>query len=129
MGLRFQPHGSCSYCTQQNIITIEAEGPWNLEFFVKMHNDLKQIIIDRVDFNDYKILVLFKGEACASQDGFDYHLKAVKLGNARAIACSLEHCDNPIVTKALFEKVYNDAPLVNRFFLDSSEALQWLEAY
>lgn len=129
MGSIFLPHGDCSYCAQNNIITIEAEGPWNLEFFIKMHKDLREVIINYADLDDYKILVIFKGEAFAVQEGLDYHLAGVKLGNTKAIALSLEFCNNPGFTKAQFEKVYNEASLANKFFSKTDEALKWLEAY
>ena len=127
MALQLRPHGKCTYSIQNNIVIIEAEGPWNLEFFVEMHKDLRQIIIENLDINDYKILVVFKGNALSVQDGLDYHLNNVKLGKAKAIACSLEFSNNPSFTQMLFEKVYDEALLENRFFTTTTEALQWLE--
>jgi hypothetical protein len=35
------------------IITIDATGPWNLEFFKQMHQELSNIILNDVDYHNF----------------------------------------------------------------------------
>ncbi len=122
------PHGKCSYSVKGNIVTIHATGPWNLEFFKKMHYELGQILLHEVDFHNFAILLILKGDSLAAKDGLDYHLNLVRSGPTKALAIHSTLSDAPQITQSIFQNVYNQAGLKNRTFNSTEEAKIWLKA-
>ena len=110
------PHGKCHYLVEDNIITIDATGPWNLEFFKQMHQELIDIAVKKVDVNNFAILLILQGDSLAGQDGLDYHLKLVKAGSAKALAINTALSNAPAITQSIFRKVYDQAGLKNKCF-------------
>lgn len=121
------PHGHCSFSVQDNIITIDATGPWNLEFFKEMHKNLSEIILRDVDFNNFAILLILRGDSLAVQDGLDYHLHLVRKGPTKALAMNSAASNTQKVTQDIFKKVYDRAGLKNKCFDDTQEAIEWLK--
>ena len=89
MKAEFIAHGKCNFTVEDNIIIIDATGPWNLEFFQQMHRDLSEIILRDVDFYNFAILLVLKGDSFATQEGLDYHLNLVRKGPTKALALNL----------------------------------------
>ena len=128
MKIETAPHGICSYLVEGNIITIDAAGPWNLEFFKQMHHELGEIILNEVDFNNFAILLILKGDSLAAQDGLDYHLHIVKSGPTKALALNSALSNAPEMTQSIFKKVYDKAGLKNQCFDSTKAAKTWLLA-
>lgn len=122
----FFPHGKCTYLVEDNIITIDATGPWNLEFFKKMHHELGKIIVNDVDFNNFAILLILRGDSLAAQDGLNYHLNLVRSGPTKALAIHSARSNAPQITQSIFKKVYDQAGLKNRCFNSTEAAKTWL---
>ncbi len=128
MKTEYSPHGKCLYNVADNIITIDATGPWNLEFFRQMHRELSQHILNDVDYHNFAILLILKGESLATQDGLDYHLSVVKTGPTKALAIIANSCDSPPLSQSMFQKIYNQAGLKNQAFNDIDAAKAWLKS-
>jgi hypothetical protein len=124
---KFPVHGRCQITVNNNIIIIDALGPWNLEFFEILHSNLQQTVQDSLKNKIYGIVVILKGETLATQEGLNYHLSQVKQGNAKAIAINMIHSSFALTTQIQFEAVYNKAGLKNKFFRDTSSAKLWIE--
>lgn len=120
------PHGKCHYLVEGNIITIDATGPWNLEFFKQMHHELINIALTQVDVNNFAILLILQGDSLAAQDGLDYHLKLVKAGSAKALAIYTALSNAPAISQSIFKKVYDQAGLKNKYFNSTKSAKAWL---
>jgi hypothetical protein len=125
---KFPVHGRCQIITDNNIIIIDALGPWNLEFFEILHSNLQQTVQSNFQNKTYGIVVVLKGETLATQEGLNYHLEKVTKGNAKAIAINMMHSSFALTTQIQFEAVYNKAGLKNKFFHDTSSAKQWIES-
>lgn len=123
----FPAHGRCQFTIDNNIIIIDALGPWNLEFFEVLHSNLQLIVLENFKNKAYGIVVILKGETLATQEGLNYHLYKVKQGNAKAIAVNMIHSSFALTTQIQFEAVYNKAELKNKCFRDTSMAKQWVE--
>ena len=119
-------HGKCSYSVDGNIITINAIGPWNLEFFMQMHLELADIILTRVDISNFAILLILQGDSLAAQDGLDYHLKLVRAGPTKAIAINSAMSNSPQITQSIFKKRYDQAGLKNSVLDCTQAAKAWL---
>lgn len=121
-------HGNCNFVVEGNIITIEATGPWNIEFFKQMHRELAEIISTEVDDKNFAILLILKGDSLAVQDGLDYHLHIVKSGPTKALALNSALSNTPQMTQNIFKKVYDLAGLKNQCFDSTTAAKTWLLA-
>lgn len=120
------PHGKCHYLIEGNIITIDATGPWNLEFFKQMHLELQDIILTKVDIDNFAILLILQGDSLAAQDGLDYHRKLVRAGSAKALALNCTLSISPAISASIFKKVYDQAGLKNKCFDTTETAKAWL---
>lgn len=128
MKAEFIAHGKCSYTIEDNIVMIDATGPWNLEFFKKMHRELSDIILNDVDFHNFAILLILKGDSFATQDGLDYHLHLVKQGPTKALALNSTLSNASQITQSVFKKVYDKAGLENKNFDTTEAAIRWLKS-
>lgn len=126
MKAEFYPHGKCSFAVESNIISIDATGPWNIEFFKKMHSELGHIILNDVDDTNFAILLILKGEPVATKDGLDYHLQLVSTGQTKAIAIYSALSEAPAIAQGVFKKTYNQAGLKNKYFDSTASARAWL---
>lgn len=124
----FLPHGQCSFAVEGNIISIDATGPWNIEFFNKMHDELKSIIINNVDNQNFAVLLILKGVPLATKNGLDCHIKFVSTGKTKALAIYSRLSESPAIAESTFQKAYTQAGLKNKTF-DSIEAAKiWLSS-
>ena len=120
------PHGKCHYLIEGNIITIDATGPWNLEFFKQMHRELHDIVLSKVDIDNFAILLILQGDSLAVQDGLDYHRELVSVGSAKAFALNCTLSIAPAISESIFRKVYDQAGLKNKSFDTTETAKAWL---
>lgn len=125
MNKKFATHGQYKILLEGNIVIIEAEGPWNGEFFVNMHRSLAEQV-SKLNTDNYALLVVLKGEAVATYDSIQVHNKYVRAGNTKAIAISLEYCETPSIAQTLFQRVYEENNLPHQFFSESASAKEWL---
>jgi hypothetical protein len=124
----FSAHGRTEITTEGNIIIIKSLGPWNIEYFHCLHQDIIAAV-SQVDFNNYAVLLLPMGEAISVAEAIDYHVAFLKEGNAKAIAVNLSGSDVPNSTKSLCSKAYEQANLNFEFFYSDDLAKQWLQSW
>ncbi|GAA0810307.1 hypothetical protein GCM10009111_00970 [Colwellia asteriadis] len=126
MSTAFSVHGAKEITVENNIITIRSVGPWNIEYFHLLHQDLIAAVT-LVDFNNYAVLLVPLGEAISVAEALDYHVAFLKKGNTKAVAINLAGSDVPNSTKSLCTKAYEQAGLNFKFFTSDEEAKQWLQ--
>lgn len=123
----FSPHGTLQLAIVDNIILLEAQGPWNIEFIDYLHQQLFSAV-EQVKHRNYGVLFSPKGEAISVEAGLEYHLNFLRQGNTQAIALNLAHCTTPLLTESLFSKLYRAANIKHAFFDQAPDAKLWLEA-
>lgn len=121
----FRPHGASEINIDGNIICIEAEGPWNAEFFNMFHQELMVAAKD-LDINNFATLLLPVGEALGVQEGFESHMAFVERSNTRGLAICLKHSTIPTLSKQMCQKMYDQIDVNYRFFDEPEEAKAWL---
>lgn len=120
----FKPHGKCAINIKNNIIVVDAEGPWNMEFVHQLHKDLITAI---KKINDhYCVLLVPYGEALVVNEGIECHINFLKSSYVSAVAINLQHVFTPSLSKSLCEKVYQDAGVRHNFFTCNDLAEEWL---
>ena len=122
----FSAHGRTEIIIDGNIIVITSVGPWNIEYFHDLHQDILAAVTE-VDFDNYAVLLKPLGEAVSVAEAIDYHVAFLKQGNAKAIAVNLSGSDVPNTTKSLCTKAYRQAALHFEFFYCDDSAKAWLQ--
>lgn len=126
MKAEFLPHGKCSFTVEGSIISIDATGPWNIEFFKEMHAELAHIVTKHVDYQNFAILLILRGVPLATKNGLDCHIKFVSTGQTKALAIYSCLSDSPAIAENIFQKAYTQAGLKNKAFASINEAKKWL---
>jgi len=121
----FKSHGKCNINIKDNIIVIDAQGPWNLEFVQQLHENLTAAV-KQIDNPQYFVLLVPYGEALVVSEGIDYHINFIQNSHVSAVALNLQHTSTKSITKNLFEKVYQTAGIKHKFFTCNNLAEQWL---
>jgi len=122
----FAPRGTLAMSTEDNIILIDAEGPWNIDYIDYLHQQLL-LAVAQVDYNNFGALLTPKGEAISVEAGVEYHADFIRQGNTKAIALNLAHCTTPLLAESLFSKIYRSAGVKHAFFDNAFDARHWLE--
>ena len=125
MTSKFSVHGHCQITVEQNIIIVEAEGPWNIEFFHQLHLDLRKTA-QSTDYNSFSILLVLAGEGLSVEEAIDFHVEFLIKSSVKAIAINLKDCITPASTKAFCQKIYFAADIEHKFFDDNATAIKWL---
>ena len=121
MKAEFFPHGQCSFTVERDIISIDATGPWNIEFFTN-------IIINNVDNQNFAVLLILRGLPLATKNALDYHVKFVSTGQTKALAIYSCLSESPAIAESIFQKAYSQAGLKNKSFDSIETAKIWLNS-
>ena len=122
----FSPHGTLDIIVDDNIIFIEAQGPWNIEYLALLHEEFTKAVC-RVDIANYAILITPKGEAISAEARGESHISFIKKGNAKAVALNLAYCTTALLTERIFTKLYRAADIKHAFFDSHHDARLWLD--
>ena len=122
----FVPHGTLELAIEDNLILIEAQGPWNIEYLDYLHKKMS-LAVTQVDQNNYAVLLTPIGEAISVEVGLEYHTNFIRNSRTKAVAVNLAHCTTSQLTENLFSKIYQTAGLNHAFFDNVFDARNWLE--
>jgi len=122
---KFKCHGECNLFWENNILTIDVEGPCNIEFYDYMHKKILTFA-ENIDKSNYATLLITRGEAVIIVDALSNHVEFLKRASTKAIAVVLGFCDTPSITEAMCHKAYENAGIVHQFFESSNDAKNWL---
>jgi hypothetical protein len=122
----YPAHGGLQIRVESDVIIINARGPWNLEYFSKLHHALIDAA-QHVNLDNFGVLINLSGEAIAVQDGLDKHREFVGRTTTKFIAIiTSSECNLPSMTKKLFLRTY-EGVVDKACGFDSVEAgLAWL---
>ena len=124
---RFAVHGKCNISIEDSIIIIESTGPWNIEYFHQLHQNIVTAV-SQVNVENYAILLVLHGEAICTHEVIKFHIDFLRQGNSKAVAVNLSQCDTPQLTKDLCCMVYKAAQLTFDFFDSNKQARIWLDS-
>jgi len=118
-------HGKINVNLDDDRLTMDIEGPLNIEFFQQMQEKLK-VLKTQLDINNYTCLVILHGEALATPEAMAYFTQYLKTVQARAVAINLQYVDSPAITRDICQLAYENSGINYRFFLDNNSAITWL---
>lgn len=73
----FPGHGGLTINVKDNIMFIEASGPWNLEYFTELHGALIEAS-KQLDIKHYGVYLQLVGQAVTVEGGLEIHSAFVK---------------------------------------------------
>lgn len=126
MNFGYSIHGTCQIKCENDIINIDAEGPWNLEYFDYLHKELINCS-SQVNLNNYGVLLNLSGEAIVVDGAMEKHISFVGKSTVKAIAINLCECSTINITKKIFHRGYGSAHIKHEFFQAQQEAIHWLK--
>jgi hypothetical protein len=121
----FVSHGNIEISVDNDLITLDVEGPCNTEFFQNMSKKLA-LIGSQINVNNYTVLVIFRKEALATPEAMTYFTNYLKKVNVRAVATNLQYAYSPTLTEEMCKKSYHEAGVKHQFFVDNETAYIWL---
>jgi hypothetical protein len=121
----FLSHGSLKITVDNDLITIDIEGPCNTEFFECMAEKLA-LIRPKLNMDNYTGLIILRHEALATPEAMAYFTGYLKTVQVRAVAINLQYSDTPSMTQELCKKAYSGSGVKHRFFFDNLSAHTWL---
>lgn len=124
----FKPHGSSVIKIDGNIMCIEAEGPWNAEFFQMFHKEMTKAAYEHLDINNYGTLLLPLGEALGVLEGFQEHIAFVERSNTKGLAICLKNSAVPELSRRMCKKMYDQIDVNYQFFDEVEDAKAWLNS-
>ncbi|QOL25857.1 hypothetical protein LP316_00620 [Thalassotalea sp. LPB0316] len=128
MNKQFSAHGYCEIEVADNIIYIDAFGPWNEEYFEILHQKL-MATRGLVDQNNFGVYLQPKGEAIATVNGVTKHTAFLMQSKVKVVAINLSECDTKFVTKDLCARIYTSCDIKHQFFDDKDQAQAWLGSF
>jgi len=127
MHVEYDAHGECSIQIVDDVILIEARGPWNLEFTRDLHRRLASVASNFAE-NQTFLLIRFFGEAIAVEAAINEHIKFINYRRATAVAIDFSNCTTAHITRDLYTRIYNTTQQKHRFFDDFDEAWAWIKS-
>ncbi len=122
---KFKIHGKSELSVENNILTIDIEGPCNLEFYNELHSKLLSMG-DQLNVDNYAVILILRGESSIIQEALDFHVEFLKKTNTKAIAVVLKWCEMSSIAELMCHKAYSEANINYQFFENSHDAKNWL---
>jgi hypothetical protein len=126
MTSKFSVHGYTHITVRESIIFLETKGPWNIEYFQDLHQELLTTVM-HYKLLEYAVVLIPIGEAIAIPGVMEFHVEFISKGKAIAVAIDLSKCDTPHSTTRLCSEAYQSAQIEHEFFDDNTSAVAWLK--
>ena len=119
-------HETLKVSVEDNIIFIEAEGPWNSEYLDHLHQKLLWALT-QVDLRNYATILTPIGEALTVESVQVQHIEFIRHSQSKTVAINLDHCTTSLLAENLFSKIYRTAGFKYAFFDNAFDARLWVE--
>lgn len=125
---KFKAHGYCEIETHNNTMFITAYGPWNDEYFDRLHIQLASAS-QHIDPDNFVVYLEPIGEAIPTTTGAQKHKVFLQQSKVKAVAINLTSCETKFMTKELCHQIYQANDITHQFFSEKGQALAWLEGF
>ena len=129
--MEFKSHGSYNLNFKNNILHIEAEGPFNENILERFHHDTHQIIKQH-STKQWASLVTYRGNGIFTPDAEKALVKLMKhraKNGMVANASVLKESIHPDLQQTQLSRVYQAAKIRSHFFSEERSAKNWLKEY
>ena len=129
--MQFSAHGSYHIEQQNNILLIDAQGPFNDVVTEQFHQDIK-VITQKMRDTPWASLISFKGNGVftpeAEQNLIDTTHYRVENGMVAIAAVIIDSAYADILQMQL-QRIYQSCYVQFNFFSDTKNAKRWLDSF
>jgi hypothetical protein len=127
----YSAHGSYSIEQQDNILLIDAQGPFNDVVTEQYHQDIK-LITNKMSDSPWASLISFKGNSVFTPDAEQKLIETtqyrVDKGMVAIAAVILDSAYADILQMQL-QRIYQNCSIQFNFFSDVKNAQKWLNSF
>jgi len=127
----FSAHGRYNLNFKNNILHIEAEGPFNEKVLEKFHQDTLEMV-NKHQNQQWASLVTYKGNGIFTPDAENALIELMKHRSHNGMianACVLKESIHPDLQQTQLARIYQSAKVRSHFFSEESSAENWLTEY
>ena len=129
--MQYPAHGSYNIEQQNNILLIDAQGPFNDVVIEQFHQEI-ELICQKMSDTPWASLVSFKGNGVFTPDA---ELKLIETTQYRidngmiAIAAVILDSGYTDILQMQLQRVYQSCSVQFNFFSDTRNAKKWLDSF
>jgi hypothetical protein len=129
--MQYSPHGSYHIEQQENILMVDAQGPFNEITAEKYHQDITKVT-EKMSHKPWGSLITFRGNSVFTPDA-EEQLKETTLYRQKkgmvAIAVVILNSAYADMQQMQLQRIYQDCQIDFHVFSDSESAKLWLDEY
>ena len=128
-------HGHYQLNFEDNILYVEAQGPFNKEVLANYHHDIEKLITKiKAKNKDLKwaLLAIFHGNSILTPEAESALINTAKYRAQHGMIASANIFKNSIhadLQQTQFARIYQEAKVRSHFFSDEKSAKNWLQGY
>lgn len=128
-------HGHYELNFEDNILYVEAQGPFNKEVLANYHHDIETLITKITAENKHRkwaLLAIFHGNSILTPEAESALIATAKYRAEHGMIASANIFKESIHTdlqQTQFARIYQEAKVRNHFFSDEKSAKDWLQNY
>lgn len=129
--MQYSTHGSYIIEQQNNILLIDAQGPFNEETTEQYHQDIK-LITKKMSGSPWASLVSFKSNSVFTPD---VEHKLIETNQYRvdhgmvAVAAVISNSAYADIIQMQLQRIYQSCSIQFNFFSDTDHAQKWLDSF
>ncbi len=131
VSMQYSPHGSYSIKQEENILMVDAQGPFNDITAKKYHQDIEDYT-QKMSGSPWGSLILYRGNGVFTPDVeqslIDTTHYRVKNGMI-AVAAVINDAAYADILQMQLQRIYQSCQIQFNFFSDSNNAKTWLDSF
>ncbi len=129
--MQYPAHGRYAIEQQNNILLVDAQGPFNEITMEKYHQDIKQLI-EKMNGQPWGSLITFRGNSIFTPDAEQQLRETTQYRQKRgmiAIAVVILNSAYADIQQMQLQRIYQDCQIEFHVFSDSNSATDWLNGF
>ncbi len=129
--MQYAAHGSYIIEQQNNILLIDAQGPFNDIVTEQYHQDIK-LITQKMSHSPWASLISFKGNGVFTPDAEQKLIETTqyRVDNGMvAIAAVILNSPFADILQMQLQRIYQSCSIQFNFFSDAKNAQKWLDSF
>lgn len=122
----FEKHGVYSLKVEEQVLIVDATGPFNDELVVSYNHALESCI-QKLESTCWGQIVTLHDQSLFTPDAEQTLINSLKKRKARGLRASAVVCNSPYsIVQSQIGRIYSNADIIHGFYGDEEEALLWL---
>jgi len=129
--MQYPAHGRYVIEQENNILLVDAQGPFNEITMEKYHQDIKQLI-EKMNGDPWGSLITFRGNSIFTPDAEQQLRETTQYRQKRgmiAIAVVILNSAYADIQQMQLQRIYHDCQIEFHVFSDSNSATDWLNGF